>query len=53
MKFVGKKKQTKTNKKKTVSNVTEKLMEQGIHCLPCSSTNECHTSITTATVTSH
>ena len=28
----------KTNKK--LSNVTEKLVEHGIHCLPCSYTND-------------
>ena len=27
-------------KKKTVSNVIEKLVEQCIHCLPCSYTND-------------
>ena len=27
-------------KKKTVSSVTEKLVEHGIHCLPCSYTND-------------
>ena len=26
--------------KKTVSNATEKLVEHGIHCLPCSYTND-------------
>ena len=27
-------------KKKAVSNVIEKLLEHGIHCLPCSYTND-------------
>ena len=41
-------------KKKTVSNVIEKLVEHGIHCLPCSYTNKwCHSSIIIATMTSH
>ena len=28
------------DKKKKVSNVTEKLVEHGIHCLPCSYIND-------------
>ena len=30
----------KKKKKKTVSNVIEKLVEHDIHCLPCSYTND-------------
>ena len=30
----------KFNVKKIVSNVNEKLVEHGIHCLPCSYTND-------------
>ena len=38
---------------KTVSNVIEKLVEHGIHCLPCSYTNYVINNIIIATMTSH
>ena len=38
---------------KTVSNVIEKLVEHGIHCLPCSYTNYVINNIVIATMTSH
>ena len=41
-----------TGYKKTVSNVIEKLVEHGIHCLPCSYTNYVINNII-ATMTSH
>ena len=42
-----------TGYKKTVSNVVEKLVEHGIHCLPCSYTNYVINNIIKATMTSH
>ena len=42
-----------TGYKKTVSNVIEKLVEHGIHCLPCSYTNYVINNIVIATMTSH
>ena len=36
---------------KTVSNVTEKMVEHGIHCLPCSYTNYVINNIIIATMT--
>ena len=40
-------------KKKKVSNVTEKLVEHRIHCLPCSYTNGIILYIITETMMSH
>ena len=42
-----------TGYKKTISNVIEKLVEHGIHCLPCSYTNYVINNIIIATMTSH
>ena len=42
-----------TGYKKTVSNVIKKLVDHGIHCLPCSYTNYVINNIVIAIMTSH